>query len=512
MLTNVTHAGGVENADEILFTTPFGYLFPDAAHRPDYLLAVSERTESALDALGDAMGEASMPPDPAMDSKIPAAFTYLGQFIDHDLTARTDRDVGLSRITQPDGRGRPITPVAPDDVIRTLRNGRRPQLDLDSVYGDGPGLVPEVVTEASALYEAETGLLKVQSLEDAFIDLPRVGRKALIADGRNDENTNISQLHAAFLAFHNSIAARLHGGLSPQRRYAKARQSARWAYQYVVVHDYLMRVCDPAVVRDVLYNGPRFYQPGAEGLFMPLEFSVAGFRFGHSMIRPSYQLQPGGPLKTVRSILGVDVARDGDGDLLELVGQQYRLKPENLVAWRQLLDIPSNGGSAPQMARKIDPLLSQGLFDLPFEVDAAPDAMIRHLARRNLARGYLLSIPTGQAVAAAMGIKPLIEAEIFEGEPPAVRAAIELGRFQRRTPLWYYVLREAKVQTQGRTLGEVGSRLVAETIVGALAYDPSSYLTNGTHARVRPKGIKLPKRRELVATLADIIDYAGVAI
>ena len=512
MLTNVTHAGGVENADEILFTTPFGYLFLDAAHRPECLLAVSERTENALDALGDAMGEASTPPDPELDSNIPAAFTYFGQFIDHDLTARTDRDIGLSRITQPDGRGRPISPVAPDAVVRTLRNGRRPQLDLDSVYGDGPGLVSPTDTEASGLYEQETGLLKVQSLEDGFIDLPRIGRKALIADGRNDENTNISQLHAAFLAFHNAIAARVPGVRSAPQRYAKARQIARWAYQYVVVHDYLMRVCDPAVVQDILYNGPRFYQPGGEGLFMPLEFSVAGFRFGHSMIRPSYRLQADGPLKPVRSILGVDVAREGDADLLSLAGQRYRLKPENLVAWRQLLDIPRDAGPGPQMARKIDPLLAQGLFDLPFEVDAEPDAMIRHLARRNLARGYLLSVPTGQAVAAAMGIKPLIENDIFEGEPPAIRAAIELGRFQRRTPLWYYVLREADVQTGGRTLGEVGSRLVAETIIGALAYDPASYLSNRAHGRVRANGIKLPRRQELVATLADIIDYAGVAV
>jgi len=454
VLTNVTHAGGVEYADEILFTTPFGYLFLDAAHTPECLLAVSQRTEDALSALGNAMGDASTPPDPALDSNIPAAFTYLGQFIDHDLTARTDREVGLSRIAQPDGRGRPITPVAPDAVVASLRNGRRPQLDLDSLYGDGPGLLPNVTTEASALYEDATKTLKLQSLADGFVDVPRAGRKALIADMRNDENVNVSQLHAAFLAFHNAVAAWLPDVPSPQRRYAKARQIVRWAYQYVVVHDYLMRVCDPGVVEDVLYNGPRFYQPGGEGLFMPLEFSVAAFRFGHSMVRPSYRLQGGAPLKTITELLGVNLEREGAGDLLEEVGGRYRLKPDNRVAWAQLVEVP--GQPPPQMARAIDPVLSRGLFDLRFEEDAAPDALIRHLARRNLARAYLLSIPTGQAVAAAMGIEPLIEAELFDGEAPAVREAIEFGRFQRRTPLWYYVLREAKVQAQGCSLGEVG--------------------------------------------------------
>ncbi|NBB70541.1 MAG: hypothetical protein GVY33_09515 [Alphaproteobacteria bacterium] len=510
MLTNVTHAGGVENADEILFTTPFGYLFLEAAHTPDCLLAVSERTEDALTALGNAIGDASTPPDPALDSDIPAAFTYLGQFIDHDLTARTDREIGLSRIAQPDGRGRPITPVAPDTVVGTLRNGRRPELDLDSVYGDGPGLLQGAATEASALYEAETNALKLQEFAGGFIDVPRVGRKALIADGRNDENVNISQLHAAFIAFHNAVAARLPGDPSPQRRYAKARQIVRWAYQYVVVHDYLMRVCDPAVVQDLLYNGPRFYRPGGEGLVMPLEFSVAAFRFGHSMIRPSYRLQDGAPLKTITELLGVTLERDGAGDLLEEADGRYCLKSENRVAWAQLVEIP--GQPAPQMARAIDPVLSRGLFDLVFEEEAAPDALIRHLARRNLARGYLLSIPTGQAVAAAMGVEPLIEAQLFDGESEAVREAIEFGRFQRRTPLWYYVLREAKVQAQGCSLGEVGSRLVAETIVGALAYDPVSYLNNRAHGRVRANGIKVPKRTKPVATLADIVDYAGIAV
>jgi len=509
VLKHVSHSGGVTYADEILFSTPFGYMFLDAAHTAECLLPVSERTEDALNALGDAMGDASTPPDPALDGEIPAAFTYLGQFIDHDLTARTDRETGLSRITQPDGRARPLTPVAPDAVAASLRNGRRPQLDLDSLYGDGPGLVDGVHSEAAALYEDGTKRMRLQTLADGFVDVPRDGRKALIADMRNDENVNVSQLHAAFIAFHNAVAQRLHGPLTPGRRYAKAREIVRWAYQYVVVHDYLTRICHPAVVDDILYNGPRFYQPGAEGLYMPLEFSVAAFRFGHSMVRPSYELQPGLPPKPITAIMGVATKRSDAEDLLEEVDGAYRLKPENRVAWGRFVKLA--GGSTPQMARAIDPVLSRGLFDLPFEGEAPPQSLIRHLARRNLARGYLLSIPTGQAVAAAMGIVPLGEEEVVADEPEAIRAAIELGRFQNRTPLWYYVLREAKVQTAGRSLGEVGSRLVAETILGALAYDPVSYLNSRDHGRVRCSGIKVPKRTRPIATLADIIDYAGVA-
>ncbi|GAB4351902.1 MAG: heme peroxidase family protein [Kiloniellaceae bacterium] len=509
MLKNVTHSGGVEDVGEILFTTPFGYMLPEAAASEECLLPVAERTVDALIALGGAMGDASTPPDPALDSQIPAAFTYLGQFIDHDITARTDRENGLSRIAQDDGRPRPFLPVPPQQVAAELKNGRRPQLDLDSLYGDGPALIAGADTEAAALYDAASGKLRLQQLGPGLIDLPRDGRGALIADGRNDENVNISQLHAAFAAFHNKVVDLVGGAPSAAEKYSKARQIVRWTYQYVVAHDYLPRVCDRTVVNEVLRNGPYFFGPGTGGdaLFMPIEFSVAGFRFGHSMIRPSYRLGSGAPL-AIESILGVSHPRPPADDLLEEVAGQWRLKAANLTRWSNFLEFPA--APAPQRARKIDPLISKGLFDLPFESAAGPAAMIRHLAQRNLCRGYLLSVPTGQAVAAAMGIVPLIENDLFDGEPAAVKDAIELGRFQRRTPLWYYLLREAKVQTAGETLGAVGSRMVAETLIGFLKHDPNSFLNNRHHARVTAAGIKVPGRFQPVASLADMIDYVGL--
>ena len=509
MLKNVSHSGGVEDAEEILFNTPFGYLFPGAAESPECLLPQSERCEDALLALGQAMVDASAPPDPSLDSGVPAAFTYLGQFIDHDITARTDRETGLSRIAQADGRPLPITPLAPAQVVANLRNGRRPQLDLDSLYGDGPGLVADVETEASSLYDPASGKLRLQDLGDGQIDLPRDGRKAEIGDGRNDENVNVSQLHAAFAAFHNKVADLVGGAATPARRYAKARQIVRWTYQYIVAQDYLPRICDADVVDDVRRNGPYFFGPaaGGGGLFMPLEFSVAGFRFGHSMIRPSYKIGDGDPV-SIRSILGVSTEREPDQDLLEEAGGRWRLKPENRVHWANFLQF--EGGPAPQMARKIDSLISRGLFDLPFEGDAGPAAMMRHLAQRNLLRGYLLSIPTGQAVASALGIVPLIEGDLTDDEDPAVVAAIEEGRFQRRTPLWYYVLREAQVQKGGESLGSVGSRLVAETLLGFLKHDPNSFLNNSAHGRVRPSGIKVPGRLDPIGSLAEMIDYVDL--
>ena len=117
MLKNVSHTGGVEAAEEILFDTPFGYMFRDTAESPECVLPVSARTQKALIDLGDAMGDASAPPDPSLDCGIPAGFTYLGQFIDHDITARTDRDTNVSRIPTRGGKALPVRPLDPEDVV-----------------------------------------------------------------------------------------------------------------------------------------------------------------------------------------------------------------------------------------------------------------------------------------------------------------------------------------------------------------------------------------------------------
>ena len=149
MLKEITHAGGTRDRVELLFATPFGYLFPELTTNPDCLLPEGQDTTRALLKLGKAMAEPTMD---VVDSSIPSVFTYLGQFIDHDLTARTDRETAASEIFAPDGNALPIVPRDPAEVVATLKNGRRPQLDLDSVYGDGPGLTNGTTTGAQALY------------------------------------------------------------------------------------------------------------------------------------------------------------------------------------------------------------------------------------------------------------------------------------------------------------------------------------------------------------------------
>jgi len=445
----------------ITFSTPFGYMFQTLHGSETCFLRVAHRTIEGLRNLGSAMGDPGIvgTEHAELNSDIPAGYTYLGQFIDHDITARTDREVSVSHIVL-DGDD-PITPLDPAEVVSSLTNGRRPQLDLDSLYGDGPGFIAGVRTEASDLYVDGFGL--DVNLDTNYIDVPRDAGKARIADMRNDENVMVSQLHAAFLQFHNKVLDAA-AGATDAERYARARQLVRWAYQYVVINDYLPRVCDPGVVADVLHNGPRFFVPAAEGgqMFMPLEFSTAGFRFGHSMIRPFYKLNgASGDLPVLELLEASSEQNQADG----------KLTPERVIDWNFFV----GNSASTQMARLIDPKLAQGLFDLPF---GHCDPILANLARRNLLRGYLLRIPSGQACAEAMGIVPLGPGDTFKDEPPAVKDALTDGRFTDRTPLWFYVLKEAALQKAGSSLGAVGSRIVAETLIGLVKADRNSYLNN----------------------------------
>ena len=537
MLKDITHTGGVKDVAEIQFATSFGYMFPELAHSPECRLPEGQDTTRALIDLGKAMATDAIGSPDENATTISSFFTYFGQFIDHDLTARTDRETDTSQIFAPDGNALPITPRDPDEVVTHLKNGRRPQFDLDSAYGDGPPLAsgPGTGTEAAGLYTPDYKF-RLQDLGGGKIDLSRPKaapdefrpnqRVAMISDMRNDENINVSQLHAAMLAFHNAIMDGLasgHGGEDPvtgPRAYVRARQYVRWVYQFIVVNQYLKTVCLPSVVDDTLRNGPIFYGSvaGGQPLFMPLEFSVAAFRFGHSMIRPRYALR--GTEASIEEIMGPSTEQRPLSDpadpssarraVLEATASDpenaYRLKADFTVDWSKFF-----GSGAVNFARKIDPLIAAGLGSLTFESRVL--TAMAHLAVRNLLRSFSLAMPTGQAVASACGVEPLKPAEMVQGLTPQLAAAISANGMAARTPLWCYLLREAQVQTGGETLGVLGSRIVAETMIGLLKKDPNSYLGQyGIARNITKLGIEVPTvhGRKVVGSIEGVLYLAGV--
>lgn len=216
-----------------------------------------------------------------------AAYTYLGQFVDHDITL--EQVTGGVDLDAPD-----LAPLPLAQIRDTLRNTRTATLDLDSVY-DAPA-APDPDNAARMRIGEVTALpnpAPPESLPPGKLpdnDLPRRGRdaadprtdrEALIGDPRNDENTLIGQLHVAFLKAHNRL-------VDEGRSFPEARRILRQHYQHIVVHGHLPRICDRAVVDGIVADGNRWFDPFAEPFFMPLEFAGAAFRFGHTMVRSGY--------------------------------------------------------------------------------------------------------------------------------------------------------------------------------------------------------------------------------
>lgn len=526
----VAKTAGPAAAVALAGVTDFDYLFPELAGDPAALLPagtaeVAATTVAALVALGDAMIEQA--PPPPRNAPIPPVHTYWGQFVDHDLTAATDNDsvIGID-VT-------PLTPMPPADVTALLKNARNPALNLDSVYGDGPFARPPAAGTIAVPYRAddraklELGTLSatggvagvlVPPVADQDRDLPRdAQRRALIGDGRNDENLVVAQLHVAFLRFHNAAVdwVRTH---EPQPAgvgavFARARDLTRWTYQWLCVHDYLATVLQDGEVDRVLASeaDPLGLADRARP-YMPLEFSVAAFRFGHSMIRGAYDWNRNfgfpGTVFQPRASLDLLFQFTGTGGF---IGGATTLPDNWPVEWDRFVRLDDL--FPVRSARPIDTFLAAPLREMVNQVPPTVppgsdlEALLKHLARRNLLRGFRLGIPTGQAVAGALGIAPLTPAELTDGLDQAVRDALDAGGLVDRTPLWFYVLRESEVRTGGDALGPVGSRIVAETIIGQLRRDPRSYLHQGGWSPAA--GVRLPDGGA-VTSIAAFLRFAGV--
>ena len=520
-------------------TTPFDYLFETLVNDPEAHLpaddqATIDTVRANLKELGKKMVE-SAPPFGSLEtgpgnSTIPAVHTYFGQFIDHDITARTDRRNEVGHVTDPD-----LHPADPAVVKTAVFNERVPALDLDSVYGDGPTFPDGPETDAKDIYDGiklKVGTVALVGKEgedpdirgvriplqnDLERDLPRGldgnPRKANIADARNDENLIVAQLHLAFLRFHNATVdwVRQHEeNYTDQDVFARAQQLVRWHYQWLVVHDYLGTIALPGVVDDILLSGNQLYEKRNGQVWMPLEFSVAAFRFGHTMVRGAYDYNRnfGSPGRVLRTApFSFLFAFTGDGGF---TGQTDVLPFNWVIEWDRFVE--KDPRSPAHFSRKIDTRLAADLGNMVNQSIGESEQTIidilRHLAVRNLLRGYQLSIPTGQAVATHLGLAPLTEDELKEGNPEQLNILLTDSGFLQKTPLWYYVLKEAEVQADGDSLGEVGSRIVAETLIGQIRNDPGSYLAQAD-TWVPENGVLLPDGLA-IRTIKDFFRFAGV--
>jgi hypothetical protein len=425
----------------------YGRMFP---HLPALQI-----DEGVLRALGGAlMQPVTAAADPADDNpRIPAGFAILGQFIAHDLT----RDPSL---------------LHHHASIGELRNFRAPRLDLEVVYGAGPLANPYFFD----LRDPDKFLIGVNDAGQPY-DVPRNAQgQALIADPRNDVHMIISQLHLAFLKFHNRIVDELRAqAAAGETLFDQARRIATWHYQWIVVHEFLSLTVGEDLVAEILHRGPSAYVfKGAPSI--PVEFADAAYRFGHPQIRETYRLND---------------RTEGARIFPDLAGTKP-VPAAYAIEWKHFFNIP--GQPPAQPSRRIRASLAPALGSLSEAIVGKTDVPEEHsLAYRDLERGISCGLPSGESIARALGLTPV------SAEDLGLRALGWAGE----TPLWYYVLQEASAQARGERLGDVGGRIVAEVLIGLLQADPAAY--QNVSPDWRPT---LPASRAGEFTMADLLEWA----
>lgn len=388
-----------------------------------------------------------------------AGVTFFGQFLDHDMTFDNASPLGVP--TRPE--------VSP--------NLRTPAFDLDTVYGGGPTASPH-------LFNADRITMRVES-GGLFEDVPRrPDQQAIIGDPRNDENLMISGLHAAFLVFHNKVAERLRAQGTPESAlFETARRTVLWHYQWIILNEFLPQIIGRPLVDHILRFGRQFYRPpGAPSI--PVEFQIA-YRFGHSMIRPSYRANLAGDGGQPFFGFIFDPVAEGQADPVDLRGGARAGR--RFIGWQTFFNF---GDGQVRPNKRMDTQLSTPLFQLPLRSIPSGDPPIS-LATRNLLRHLTWSLPSGQRLATTMGIPHVDTSELGP-----------LG-FGTNAPLWYYVLKEGQDLGDGIQLAGVGARLIGEVFVGLLQKDPGSYLAASPNWRPT-----LPSRSPGTFTMVDLLRFA----
>lgn len=496
----------------------------------DYVPLVLSDPDKAFSVISAAMDQGiddpSDTPDDQENPYVPAGYTYFGQLVDHDLTFDTRST--LDNIT-------PGLSSFPD-------NERTPRLDLDCLYGEGP--------KSSAFLYDEDGRLLTNP--DKPFDLPRAAtpftpgdpssHRAIIGDPRNDENSIVCQVQLAFIKFHNKMIDHFKGHVAPGALFATAQREVRFTYQKIIVTDFLKRIVQKKVYDDFVHSyqtlgTPAFklYKPGPARNALPLEFSGAAYRFGHSQIRNAYRLNAGfqrrifdGDDNSAESLVGfgdLPFTHKIDWTLFATNALLPGVKADNASTKADGTKIADNPGRL-QFAYKIDTSLVDPLAHLPPRIGGVPsDAPFASLAARNLKRGYNFSLPSGQDFAKALGVNkgpPLLIGDSLlpftkMGLPGADAEALTL-----HTPLWVYILAEAqaclakpngtfatgadgkfiKDANQGTQLGPVGGRILLEVFFGLLDSDAGSYFQDKSWNPVAKPGAA-------TLTMFDLLSFAA---
>ena len=374
----------------------YGYLFPELLPQD------STNVESIIKLMSTS--------DKKEESTVPLGYVFFGQFIDHDITLDNSDEFISDHQFQL-------------DQVKILTNRRNPRFDLDSVFGLGPEL-------NGYLYDSD-GFLIVET-----DDLTRnESGIAIIPDHRNDENPIIAQLHLAIQKYYNLVHKQTlkdsDDKSTKNELIEKSITRTRWQYQYIVLNDYLPTIVGNRIINDIRPNSfdtNFLLMKNNRNFSIPLEFSGAAFRFGHSQVPESLSINS-------------DLAD------LNIFDPKLRTSP---IDWRMFFDIEKEVTA--QKAMRVQPFLSKSMLNIPRGLN---------LVKLNIHKGLFFKLPSGQDLARAANLIP------------------EPSQYPYGDPLWYYILKETK--EEGSQLGALGSRIVAEVIIRLIHEDEASYLNQGVN-------------------------------
>ena len=458
-----------------------------------------------LRALGAAMREV-----PTSNVSALAGYTYLGQFLAHDLSRLRVK-----------GHNNSVKSFSTD----ILHSEVSAVLDLGSVYqGAVAGSKMRQSNTASMTLGAavtdDGGLL-------AGYDLPRNGITACIGDERNDENLIVSQLHVQFLKLHNFFVDRIRQeqpAMATEVLFRAAKEQVILHYQEVILHDFLYEILHPSVWHAIiLENNAILWDPAPdEPAVLPIEYSAAAGRFGHAMVQNSYNLNK--HTSIAQSELFTMTGAGSFG------GRHQRMPASHLVDWRLFFDFPKHGHRGLPLRNRAMRISPRVRVDLK-NTESIPSPEEKNLATRNLLRGFQMRLGSGQATIRYLlrdfrdqldnlyiPVQPLSPDELNMNSARHQLGVLDScgDLLSSETPLWYYVLAEACRETVDGIvkLGPLGSLIVAETIRGLLQLDRDSLL----HRRRRQNDItptkkisKIPGRRFLQMSNLIVAANGGVA-
>lgn len=502
-------------------------------------LAYNDMNKELLQKLGDLMGMNSSN-EPRKVSNIPAGYTYLGQFIDHDIT--------FDPFSSTD---------SVQDPLKTI-NMRSPRLDLDSMYAGGPEVTPYLYDHSQNLNSRIRGLkfllgsnqnngpggprnpdgtLKIP--ED--FDIPRTSDgTGIIGDPRNDENLFVSQIHHSMLKFHNAVIDMLDANnVEREGLFEKARDIVTYHYQWIVVHDFLRRLVPDKILNDVFVrkNIKLFKSPTVNDRFvLPIEFTIGAYRFGHSMVRDNYGFNENFNESTSQSTFLNAFNFVAQGNLpvrSNWVVDLNRFFPTGLQH-------ANTSNFELNLAMKIDTNMALSLEMLPKGINERPRThrFMSILASLNLVRGLAFQLPSGQCLSKCCHVTPMQGSDLYgvrlrkeiacclpkdcspnylqidqvDVERPnelldeKLLELINSEEIISKTPLWYYVLREAELKGRGNQLGPCGSQIIVETFYQMLKEDKESILNN----RFKPFLPRIDGKKKGDFDMPDLLNFAGV--